>query len=93
MCHFILVIVSQCTLTTIFYFELAPKKVFSDSFEVHLIFHFFHFHFFIYLCDLLCYTLSRVSDPHGFNVDPDTDPDPAIFLIADPDPGSGSRVW
>ncbi len=22
-----------------------------------------------------------------------TDPDPAFFLIADPDPGSGSRVW
>jgi hypothetical protein len=27
----------------------------------------------------------RVSDPHGFNADPDTDP--AFFLIADPDPG------
>ncbi len=35
----------------------------------------------------------RVSDPHWFNADPDTDPDPAFFLIADPDPGSGSRVW
>ncbi len=40
----------------------------------------------------------RVSDPHWFNADPD----PAFFLIADPDsgsriripdPGSGSRVW
>ncbi len=30
---------------------------------------------------------SRVSDPHGFNADPDTDPDPGFFLIADPDPG------
>jgi hypothetical protein len=30
---------------------------------------------------------SRVSDPHRFNADPDTDPDPAFFLIADPDPG------
>ncbi len=28
---------------------------------------------------------TRVSDPHWFNVDPD--PDPAFFLIADPDPG------
>jgi hypothetical protein len=36
--------------------------------------------------------LSRVSDPHWFNVDPDTDPDPAVFLIADPDSWSGSRV-
>ncbi len=48
----------------------------------------------------------RVSDPHRFNADPDTDPDPAFFLIADPDsgsgfriripdpdPGSGSRIW
>ncbi len=35
----------------------------------------------------------RVSDPHWFNADPDTDPDPAFFLIADPDPGSRSRVW
>jgi hypothetical protein len=33
--------------------------------------------------------LIRVADPHGFNADPD----PAFFLIADPDPGSGSRVW
>ncbi len=30
-----------------------------------------------------------VSDPHWFNADPD----PKLFLIADPDPGSGSRVW
>ncbi len=28
---------------------------------------------------------SRVSDPHRFNADPDTDPDPEFFLIADPD--------
>jgi hypothetical protein len=34
---------------------------------------------------------SRVSDPHWFNADPDTDPDLAFFLIADPDSGSGSR--
>jgi hypothetical protein len=27
-----------------------------------------------------------VADPHCFNADPDTDPDPAFFLIADPDP-------
>ncbi len=27
---------AQCTLATIFHFELAPKKVVSDSFEVHL---------------------------------------------------------
>jgi hypothetical protein len=33
---------------------------------------------------LLC---TRVSDPHWFNADPDTDLDPAFFLIADPDPG------
>ncbi len=33
-----------------------------------------------------------VSDPHWFNADPDTDPDPAFFLIADPDSGSGSRT-
>jgi hypothetical protein len=31
--------------------------------------------------------LSRVSDPHRFNADPDTDPDPAFHLITDPDPG------
>ncbi len=30
---------------------------------------------------------TRVSDPHCFNADPDTDPDPAFFLIADPDSG------
>jgi hypothetical protein len=30
---------------------------------------------------------------HWFNADLDTDPDPAFFLIADPDPGYGSRVW
>ncbi len=35
---------------------------------------------------------NRVSDPHWFNADPDTDPDPAFFLIADPDSGSGSRI-
>ncbi len=29
---------------------------------------------------------SRVADPLGFNADLDTDPDPAFFLIADPDP-------
>ncbi len=34
----------------------------------------------------------RVSDPHWFNADPDTDPDPEFFLIADPDSGSGSRI-
>ncbi len=41
-----------------------------------------------------CPLRHRVSDPHWFNADPDTDP--AFFLIADPDsgsgPGSGSRV-
>ncbi len=31
--------------------------------------------------------LNRVSDPHLFNADPD----PAFFLIADPDSGSGIR--
>ncbi len=31
----------------------------------------------------------RVSDPHWFNADPDTDPDPAFFLIAIPDPDPG----
>ncbi len=36
--------------------------------------------------------LIRVSDPHWFNADLDTDPDPAFFLIADPDSGSGSRI-
>ncbi len=36
--------------------------------------------------------INRVSDPHWFNADPDTDPDPAFFLIADPDSGSGSRI-
>ncbi len=36
---------------------------------------------------------TRVSDPHWFNADPDTDSDPAFFLLADPDFGSGSRVW
>ncbi len=25
-------------------------------------------------------------DPHWFKADPDTDPEPAFFLIADPDP-------
>jgi hypothetical protein len=32
---------------------------------------------------------TRVSDPHWFNADSDTDPDPAFFLIADPDPEPG----
>ncbi len=27
-----------------------------------------------------------------FNADPDTDPDPAFFITADPDSGSGSRI-
>jgi hypothetical protein len=36
--------------------------------------------------------LGRVSDPHWFNADPDTDPDLAFFLIADPECGSGSRI-
>jgi hypothetical protein len=27
-----------------------------------------------------------------FNADPDMDPDPAFFLIADPDSGSRSRI-
>ena len=31
-------------------------------------------------------TRSRVMDSHLFNADPDTDPDPAFILIADPDP-------
>jgi hypothetical protein len=31
--------------------------------------------------------LCRVADPHWFTADPDTDPDPAVFLIADSDPG------
>ncbi len=35
---------------------------------------------------LLTSPMYRVSDPHWFNADPDTDPDPAFFLIADPDP-------
>jgi hypothetical protein len=34
----------------------------------------------------------RVSDPHLFNADLDTDPDPGFFLIADPDSGSGSQI-
>jgi hypothetical protein len=34
----------------------------------------------------------RVSDSLLFNADPDTDPDPAFFIIADPDSGSGSKV-
>ncbi len=29
--------------------------------------------------------MEKVADPHWFNADPDTDP--ALFLIADPDPG------
>jgi hypothetical protein len=35
----------------------------------------------------LFYIMNRVSDPHSFNADPDTDPGLAFFLIADPDPG------
>ncbi len=42
-------------------------------------------------------TVPRVSDPHWFNADPDTDPDPAFFSNCGsgfriPDPGSGSRL-
>ncbi len=33
----------------------------------------------------------RVSDPHWFNADPDTDPDPATQINADPKPWS--EVW
>jgi hypothetical protein len=36
--------------------------------------------------------ISASSQGFGFNAEPDTDPDPTFFLIADPDPGSGSRV-
>ncbi len=31
----------------------------------------------------------RVSDPHWFNADPETYPDPAFVIIADPDPDPG----
>jgi hypothetical protein len=34
-----------------------------------------------------------VVEPHWFNADPDTDPDPAFFLIADPDPVPDSGLW
>ncbi len=34
---------------------------------------------------------TRVSDPHWFNAD--SDPDPAFFLIADPDPGFDDLKW
>ncbi len=45
-----------------------------------------------YLPNLFKTPGTRVSDPHCFNADPDMDPDPAFFIIADPDSGSGSRV-
>jgi hypothetical protein len=47
----------------------------------------------VHICSWNTCTGGRVSDLHWFNADPDTDPDPAFFLIVDPDPGSGSRVW
>ncbi len=31
---------------------------------------------------------NMVADPHWFNADPDTNPDQAFFLIADPDPAT-----
>ncbi len=37
-------------------------------------------------------SVNQGSDPHWFNADPDTDPDPAFFLIADPDSGSRIRI-
>jgi hypothetical protein len=46
----------------------------------------------IRLFTLMRIRIRRVSDPHWFNADPDTDPDPAFVLIADPDSGSGSRL-
>ncbi len=33
-----------------------------------------------------------VSDTHWFNADPDTDPDPAFFVIADMDSGSWIQI-
>ncbi len=36
--------------------------------------------------------VGRVSDPHWFNADPETNLDPTFFLILDPDSGSGSRI-
>ncbi len=35
----------------------------------------------------------RVVDPRWFNADPDTDPDPAFFLIADPDSVLNPEFW
>ncbi len=51
-----------------------------------------HQHFRTY-CNWIQVPKIRISDPNWFNADPDTDQDPAFFPIADPDPGSGSRVW
>jgi len=36
---------------------------------------------------------NRVADPHWFNADRDTDPDPAFFIIADPDPVLDTGFW
>ncbi len=49
------------------------------------------YYYFPYLKQTITILPARVSDPHWFNADPD--PDPAFFLIADPDSGSGSKVW
>ncbi len=36
--------------------------------------------------------MRRVSDLHWFNADLDRDPNPAFFIIADPESGSGSQI-
>ncbi len=46
------------------------------------------FYIMFVLVNIFSSSSCRISDPHWFNADPDTDPDPAFFLIADPDSGS-----
>jgi hypothetical protein len=68
---------------TIFYLLVCKKKFFENL---------------VFLTETVAdlavrYTLcGRYTLCAHCNADPDRDPDPAFFLVADPDPGSGSRI-
>ena len=62
----------------IFYYHLVSNREKSRLY--------FCFKYFIRLRGTTQFLSNRVVDPHRFNSDPDTDPDPAFFIIADPDP-------
>ncbi len=72
------------------HWEQEKRRIrFRDGQKVILCFLIEHLFRCYFLNDIFKLGSIRVSDPHWFNADPDTDPDPAFFQIADPDSGSG----